>query len=219
MSDPTPDSSPDSANVPPPLYSSGPALETCVECGHAFPADEMIHHGHVSICANCKPIFMQKLAEGAKVDPAAFHYAGFWIRFAAIFIDGIVLGIVGFAVRFLFGLNANAQIAPASDDPSAVFASIDWGLIGLSYLVSFILGVSYETFMVGKYGATLGKMACKIKIVTPDGGRVSYLRAFGRYFGKILSYAIFYIGYIMAGFDEEKRALHDRICGTRVIYK
>jgi uncharacterized RDD family membrane protein YckC len=73
--------------------------------------------------------------------------------------------------------------------------------------------------MIGKYGATLGKMACKIKVVTPDGGRVTYLRAFGRYFAKLLSAMICFIGYIMAGFDDEKRALHDRICDTRVVCK
>jgi uncharacterized RDD family membrane protein YckC len=35
----------------------------------------------------------------------------------------------------------------------------------------------------------------------------------------IVSGIILLIGYIMAGFDEEKRALHDRVCDTRVIYK
>jgi uncharacterized RDD family membrane protein YckC len=42
-------------------------------------------------------------------------------------------------------------------------------------------------------------------------------RAFGRYFAKILSAIILGIGYIMVGFDSEKRGLHDMICDTRVI--
>jgi uncharacterized RDD family membrane protein YckC len=71
--------------------------------------------------------------------------------------------------------------------------------------------------MVGKYGATLGKMAAKIRVVTADGGKVSYGRATGRYFAKLLSAFTCLIGFIMAAFDEEKRALHDRICNTRVI--
>jgi uncharacterized RDD family membrane protein YckC len=79
------------------------------------------------------------------------------------------------------------------------------------------IGITYETVLIGKYGATLGKMACKIKVVTAEGGRVSYLLAFGRYFAKILSAMILMIGYLMAAFDDEKRALHDRICNTRVI--
>jgi uncharacterized RDD family membrane protein YckC len=62
-------------------------------------------------------------------------------------------------------------------------------------------------------------MACKIRVVTADGGKVSYMRALGRHFAKILSYMICLAGYIMAFFDDEKRALHDRICNTRVVLK
>ena len=78
-------------------------------------------------------------------------------------------------------------------------------------------GISYETIFIGKYGATVGKMACRIKVVTADGGQVSYLRAVGRYFAKLLSAFTLMIGYIIAAFDPEKRALHDRICNTRVV--
>ena len=81
------------------------------------------------------------------------------------------------------------------------------------------IAVGYETLMIGKYGATLGKMAAKVRVVTAEGGKVSYARALGRYFSKILSGMICAIGYIMAAFDEEKRALHDRICNTRVVLK
>jgi uncharacterized RDD family membrane protein YckC len=82
-----------------------------------------------------------------------------------------------------------------------------------------VIAIGYETFFIGKYGATPGKMACKIKVVTADGGKVSYLLAFGRYFAKVLSSLTCLIGYIMAAFDDEKRALHDRICNTRVVFK
>ncbi len=85
------------------------------------------------------------------------------------------------------------------------------------YLVSYGLPAAYEIFFIGAYGATLGKMMMKIKVVTPDGGRISYARATGRHFAKFLSGIILYIGFLMAFWDEEKRALHDRMCGTRVI--
>jgi uncharacterized RDD family membrane protein YckC len=62
-------------------------------------------------------------------------------------------------------------------------------------------------------------MACKLEVVTADGGKVSYGRALGRYFSTWLSSLICAIGYIMAAFDGQKRALHDHICNTRVIYK
>jgi uncharacterized RDD family membrane protein YckC len=85
------------------------------------------------------------------------------------------------------------------------------------YTVSYGLPAAYEIFFIGAYGATLGKMLMKIKVVTPEGGRISYARATGRHFAKLLSGIILYIGYLMAFWDDEKRALHDRMCGTRVI--
>jgi uncharacterized RDD family membrane protein YckC len=60
-------------------------------------------------------------------------------------------------------------------------------------------------------------MACRLKVVTPEGNPISYGRALGRALASILSGMICAIGYIMAAFDEEKRSLHDRICNTRVV--
>jgi uncharacterized RDD family membrane protein YckC len=79
------------------------------------------------------------------------------------------------------------------------------------------VGCSYETFFMAKMAATPGKMAVGLKVIRPDGSPVSVGRAAGRYFAKILSTIILLIGYIMAGFDSQKRALHDMICDTRVI--
>jgi uncharacterized RDD family membrane protein YckC len=62
-------------------------------------------------------------------------------------------------------------------------------------------------------------MAVKIKVVRTDGSKVGYGLATGRFFATWLSYLICYIGVIMVGFDQEKRALHDRICGTRVVHR
>jgi uncharacterized RDD family membrane protein YckC len=70
---------------------------------------------------------------------------------------------------------------------------------------------------VYKLGATPGKMALGLKVVRPGGGPVSLGRAVGRYFAKMLSYIILCIGYIIIGFDSEKRGVHDMICDTRVI--
>ena len=80
--------------------------------------------------------------------------------------------------------------------------------------------MGYEVLFLGKYGATPGKMACGLKVVTSDGGKISYGRAVGRFFAQILSGLTCYIGYIIAGFDTpQKRALHDHICNTRVVHK
>jgi uncharacterized RDD family membrane protein YckC len=77
--------------------------------------------------------------------------------------------------------------------------------------------IGYEVFFVRKYDATPGKMAMGLKILRPDGSKLSVGRIIGRYFASIISALILLIGYIMAAFDEEKRALHDRLADTRVI--
>ena len=84
-------------------------------------------------------------------------------------------------------------------------------------LLQYGIPAAYETWFVGKYAATPGKMACKLKVVVEDSSQVTYLRSLGRHFAKLLSGMILAIGFLMAAFDEEKRALHDRICETRVV--
>jgi uncharacterized RDD family membrane protein YckC len=187
----------------------------CAECGGLFNVEDMVPYGSIRVCANCKPILMQKLAEGAQLKTGELNYAGFWTRFAAVFLDGILLGVFNMLLNFGFFGVASAfgpQLggrAPAGP-PAAFF---------LVFFLEMAVALSYETVLIGKYGATLGKMACKIKVVTPDGGRVSYPRSLGRYFAKLISYMICLIGYIMAGFDDQKRALHDRMCNTRVVLR
>ena len=93
-------------------------------------------------------------------------------------------------------------------------------IIQLLFQLGYILvNCAYTIFFLGKYGATPGKMACKLQVVVADGSKISYARATGRFFAEMLSGMICYIGYIMVGFDAQKRALHDHICNTRVIYK
>jgi uncharacterized RDD family membrane protein YckC len=91
------------------------------------------------------------------------------------------------------------------------------GMVGLSALAGMVIGCAYETFFLVRYAATPGKMALGLKVVRPDGSKLDTGRAVGRYFSKLLSAMILYIGYIMAGFDSQKRALHDIICDTRVV--
>jgi uncharacterized RDD family membrane protein YckC len=135
-------------------------------------------------------------------------YAGFWLRFGAWFIDYIILGIVSMITNLPM-----IFMGVYSVDNPGLFITLQL----ISTLLNFVIPAAYETWFVGKYAATPGKMACKIKVVLADGGKVSFGRAVGRHFAKFISALILGIGYIMAGFDDQKRALHDRICDTRVI--
>ncbi len=193
-------------------FTPGQGAEAvCAECGKMFSIQDMIHHGEVYICANCKPVFLQKLAEGAQINTGALNYAGFWTRFAAYFLDALMLFAVSFGINLIAGLSAAQAIG--AQPKGAIALQI------ILFVINLSIGISYEVVLIGKYGATLGKMACKIKVVTADGGRVSYLRALGRYFAKMLSGFACLIGYIIAAFDGQKRALHDHICNTRVVFK
>ena len=174
--------------------------KNCSECGMAYFDDELLRFGDALVCGKCKPLFVQKLKEG--VAPAGeMVYAGFWIRVGAKFVDGIIFTIIALVLGFLGNLLTVHPIAR----------------VVLTNVFSFILGLAYTTYFVGTYGATPGKMACGLKVVRPDGEGISYARACGRFFADILSYTVFCIGYIMVALDEERRALHDRICDTRVI--
>jgi uncharacterized RDD family membrane protein YckC len=91
------------------------------------------------------------------------------------------------------------------------------GAIGIGVLLSMALSCLYQGYFLSQKGATLGKMLMGLKVVTFDGGPITVSRAIGRYFASMLSSMILCIGYIMVAFDDQKRALHDHICGTRVI--
>ncbi len=183
----------------------------CSECGRSFSTDQMIRFQDRWICAACKPVFVQKMKEGTAVNLSMDH-AGFWLRFGAFMIDYIILSIVNMIIYIpLFILMATSMNSPEANP--VVFITVQLIVMFLGLAVQ----VGYETWFIGKYAATPGKMACKIKVVVATGEKVSYLRALGRFFAKWISYMTLMIGFIMAGFDSEKRALHDMICETRVI--
>jgi len=121
-------------------------------------------------------------------------YAGFGARFLAMIIDGIILIV------------------------AAAIVSI--GTMGAGFVVALFGPWLYEAFMLSsEWQATVGKRAMSIVVTGTDGGRISFARATGRHFAKILSSFILFIGFIMAAFTERKQALHDMIAETLVINK
>jgi uncharacterized RDD family membrane protein YckC len=185
----------------------------CAECNKIFPKDSAIQYGGVWVCANCKPAFVQKLREGAHLpSTGVLEYAGFWIRFGAKIIDGLILGVVLFAPVVIFvivGMRSSSRVNP--QDTLALQLLMQFGF----YVINF----GYNSFFLGKFGATPGKMACGLRVVMPDGAPISYARAMGRTLAEFVSGLVCYIGYIIVAFDKEKRALHDHIANTRVVRK
>ena len=183
----------------------------CSQCGRVFPPGEMIQYGQQWVCAACKPAFVQKLKEGASVASGDMVFGGFWRRFVAKFIDGIVLVVVNAVLGFMIGL----AVGRVGDTPE--FSTRTILITVITMAIQMAAGTFYYIWFVGKFAATPGKMALGLRIVKADGERVTYWRATGRMFAEYLSMLTLMVGYIMAGFDGEKRTLHDRVCNTRVI--
>lgn len=151
------------------------------------------------------------------------RYAGFWLRFVAYILDDLILSIVGFLISlpFIGGIVFSALGISENPDEAENIAMGVMGILGSVaglVLVLFLMGWLYYALMESsKRQATLGKMALGLKVTDMEGKRISFGRATGRYFGKIISGMILYIGYILAGLTEKKQALHDIMAGCLVI--
>ena len=189
----------------PAVWGGSADSRACSVCGRVLPKDEVIELLGATVCAECKPGYVQRLQEGTLL-PTGLVYAGFWIRFAAKLIDNLILGVVSvlaFAVAALF----------FDPENPIMMLAVHFIMIFAQYGI----GAAYCTFFVGRYGATPGKLVCRIRIVFEDGTRITYLRAFARFWAEMLSGLTLYVGYIMAAFDSENRTLHDYVCNTRVV--
>ncbi len=204
------ESSPDSRIPPSSGMDPEPVVKSrCEMCGNEFLREDMARFGPSLVCADCKPMYVQMIEQGAS-RPGEMRYAGFWPRFGAKLVDGLVLFVINMCISFLLGI----VTAGRQSDPASLIA-----LKSVELLIETAMGVAMVTYFLGKFGATPGKMALGLEVVTPEGGRISYMRAFGRYFAEMLSSICLGIGYLLVIFDDERRAMHDRICNTRVVYK
>jgi uncharacterized RDD family membrane protein YckC len=144
-------------------------------------------------------------------------YAGFWLRFAAALLDGVIIFtagcVVGVILGFVYVLTSGVGQGPGG-------AGSELALNLVSYAINIGIGWLYQALMESSPSqATLGKMACGMKVTDENGNRITFARATGRYFGEYLSALTLFIGYMMAGWTERKQALHDLLAGTLVVRK
>ncbi|MEY1638015.1 RDD family protein [Tenuifilum osseticum] len=149
-------------------------------------------------------------------------YAGFWWRFLAYMLDAIIIGVIQWIIVIpvlaLIGFSAASTASNGMNETEAI------GMVGaivgtamINYLALIVLMWLYFAIMESsKFQGTVGKIAIGLVVTDMEGNRISFARATGRYFGKILSSLIFMIGYILAGFTQKKQALHDMLAGTLV---
>jgi uncharacterized RDD family membrane protein YckC len=140
-------------------------------------------------------------------------YAGFWTRFGAMIIDGIIVAI---AQGILSGLTVGSVFLGNR-------ASIEEGL-GTRIMILYIIVIAvqwlyYSLTESSTSQATLGKMAVGIKVTDEQGGRISFGQATARFFSKLISGLILFIGYFMMLWSDKRQCLHDKIAGTLVVKK
>ena len=127
-------------------------------------------------------------------------------RFAATFIDGLIVGVIMIAPVMFLVFRA-VQSNPGNPSPLGL----------LPYLLQPLMGLTYSAGMLAARGQTLGKMAMGIRVVGPDGQNPSYWRAALREtIGKWVSQLIVYLGYFWMLWDADQQCWHDKIAGTTV---
>lgn len=140
-----------------------------------------------------------------------FGYAGFWERFAAHFIDNFLLNIVVFGLVFVVLLAVGISADHFSEDMLGVA-----GLLGIMAIAILIPWLYFALMESGERRATLGKRALGLAVQRQNGDRMSFGRATGRFFSKVLS-SFMMIGYLMQPFTARKQALHDLIADVVVV--
>jgi uncharacterized RDD family membrane protein YckC len=160
----------------------------CRNCGTQIPEGSQF-------CPSCGVAVVDAGGAGGTgvAAPATAAYAGFWRRAAAILIDALILAIPSGIVLGILGRGAG----------NLAVLVLDW------------LYFAYQESSEAQ--ATIGKRALGIKVTDLEGNRLTFGRATGRYFAKILSTITLGIGYLLAAFTVRKQALHDMVASTLVV--
>ena len=166
----------------------------CPKCG-------VILEDNQRYCGNCgTELASNTVAQTSLISSGTGEHAGFWRRFVAWIIDTVIIYAAYFLMTGLFFITGGY---------SFVFSILSIAIIWLYY--SIMESSSTQ--------ATLGKMALGIVVTDMSGNRVSFGRATGRYFAKIISGLILNIGFLMIAFTEKKQGLHDILADTLVEVK
>jgi uncharacterized RDD family membrane protein YckC len=138
-----------------------------------------------------------------------YRYAGFWWRVLAYFIDYVIIVVAFFVIGGVLGLGFGLSSADATTTGTLTLFLV---------LIAFLgLWLYYALSESSSWKGTFGKRACGLVVVDDVGNQISFGRATGRYFAKVISGIILCVGYMMAGWTRRKQGLHDMIAGTLVL--
>lgn len=141
------------------------------------------------------------------------RYASFWKRFNAYGTDVLIVQLLALALVLMF-----TRLPTLEDFVTMNQAANDWAS-GFTNL-SLVLSAAYNIYFVaGRWQATPGKRLCRIQVVNTDGSRLTFAQSAIRHAASGLSTLAFGLGFLPAAFTGEKTALHDMLCGTRVVMR
>lgn len=192
----------------------GFGMKACSRCG-------LLNPDEAAFCSGCGHPLLGMTPPGTRYGTyprAGFstpRLAGFWVRFAASVIDGLVLWFLFLPINLLFWvINQNIYFWGAWDMGRGVGS----GLVLLFNLARTLVGWAYYSYLTGRYAATLGKKLLGLRVVGEDLQPITYGMAIVREVpAKLLSALACMLGYIWVGLDARKQGWHDKIAGTLVI--
>jgi uncharacterized RDD family membrane protein YckC len=171
------------------------------------------------------PVVQQVAAPVAYTSPQV-QFAGFWLRVVAYLIDGIVMGLAFMALFIPFavltGLAGVLSNIHPGDDPRDVGAVLGgtfflgiFAIVALGVVGAWIYHARMES---SSWEATLGKKIVKLRVTGMNGERVTFGRASGRHFAKLITGLIpLGIGFALAGLTEKRQAIHDMLASCLVL--
>ena len=145
-------------------------------------------------------------------------YAGFWRRVGAYLIDGILLFVATLPIKLIFGYGLFPKRPPQHNFTGEGSAE-NWTYLAYSLVSAIIVWLYFSYMESSSKQATFGKMASGMIVTDEFGDRISFGRATGRLFSKVISYITIGIGFMMAGWTKRKQALHDIMARTLVVQK
>jgi uncharacterized RDD family membrane protein YckC len=202
----------------------------CSACGQptsspaavgAAPASPSIPGGSLP----AYPVARSVAPYGARAQGGIPHapYAGFWLRLVAYLIDNVLLGVLfGICVLLVVAVVGVGYFRAIFENLNGENVEFPFALVSMilfACVLSLVVSWIYHAWMESSsYEATFGKMALGLTVTDMEGRKISFARASGRFFAKIITGLIpLGIGYIMAGFTEKKQALHDMIANCLVL--
>ena len=159
---------------------------------------------------------LRKAGEFPNISPMENKPAGFWTRFVAMILDGIILGVISLPLTLVqYGVMAYIK-SSSGEEPSMIQVAI---LTVCTYLFAGVIQFVYYAAFYKSNGATPGKRMLGLRVIdVKTGGNPGWSQTFNREcVGKVISGLILGIGYFMAGLRSDKRALHDLMAHTQVV--